>query len=98
MLLRFSTPDMLNTELINACSGQIEYTVLSRAAFIRGKDDEIVDVESRITEIINSKGEIVAEIEWAGKEKRQIGAIRILDEASLKLSDIFDGCGSVKRL
>lgn len=96
MLLRFSEPDMLNTELIDVPSGQIKYMILSRASYIQGKDRHIVDVASRTTTVADCHGKIIATIEWTGREKRTGGVIRIADEVPVKISELFDGCVSVE--
>ena len=96
MLLKFSEHDMLNTELIDASTGQRVYTILSRATYIRGNNSAIVDVASRTTTISNKFGKVIATIIWTGNEKRSAGLIQILDSQPVKFTELFDGCDTVK--
>jgi hypothetical protein len=96
MLLKFSEPDMLNSELIDVSTSQRMYTILSRATYIRGNNKEIVDVASRTTTISNKLGKIVATIDWTGNEKRSAGLIQILNTQPMKLTELFDGCDAVR--
>lgn len=96
MLLKFSDSDILNTELVDALSGQIKYTVLSRATYIQRQDKQIVEVTSRTTIVTNAFGKVVATIEWTGREKRSGGLITIMDDEPVKFAELFDGYDSVK--
>ncbi|THH10289.1 hypothetical protein EW145_g1444 [Phellinidium pouzarii] len=96
MLLRFTQADMLNTDLVDIASGRPKYTILSRASYIKGKDNAIVDVASRTTSIIDDRRKVIATIEWSGKEKRSGGLIWIRNSELVKFAELFDGCDSVK--
>lgn len=95
MLLKFNSPDLLNTELVDAASGRLKYIILSRASYILGKDNAIVDVASRCTTIVDAHGNAVAEIEWTGREKKSGGVIRIMNNEPIKFAELFGGCDSV---
>lgn len=86
---------MLNTQLIDVPSGQTMYTIFSRASYILDKDKSIVGVASRTTSIMDSCDRIIATIEWAGREKRLGGIIRIMDNEPVKFAELFGGCDSV---
>ena len=98
MLLKFTSSDMLNTDLVDSRTNLTKYTIVSRAVFLRGKRDEIVGVASRTTKILDARGEIIARIEWAGPDKRRTGDIFFMDELPIRdFSELFDGCASVLR-
>ena len=94
MLLRFSEPDMLNTQLDDVHTGEFKYNILSKASYIHGINKNAVDVASRITTISDANN-VVATIEWTGREKRTGGIIKIMGEEPVKFSELFDGCESV---
>lgn len=98
MLFKFSTSDMLNTELLNAHTGQVTFTIRSLTTFLSGDHNDTVSLCSRKTSIINADRQVVAEIEWDGDDKRQVGDIRILDEEPVQFPDLFDGRESVEIL
>ncbi|KAI5124306.1 hypothetical protein M0805_008914 [Coniferiporia weirii] len=98
MFLRFTHSDMLNTDLVDIGTGRPKYTILSRASYVKGKDNDIVDVASRVTSITDARGRALATIEWLGKEKRSGGLIRIADNEPVKFAELFDGCDSVKTI
>ena len=90
MLLRFSEPDMLNTQLVDVPTGHSRYNILSKASYTQGINKNVVDVASRTT-IISDVNNTIATVEWTGREKRTGGIIQIMGEESVKLPELFDG-------
>lgn len=86
---------MLNTNLVDANNGRSKFTILTRAVYVKGKSAAFVDVASRSTTITNSRGLVIARIEWTGKERRSGGLIYISDYDPIKISELFDGCDSI---
>ena len=95
MLLKFNSPDLLNTELVDTTCGRPRYTILSRASYIIGKDNDVVGVASRYTSIVDAYGKAVATIGWTGRQKKSGGVIRIMDQDPVKLFDLFGGCDTI---
>ena len=56
MLLRFSEPDMLNTQLVDVPTGDSRYNILSKASYTQGINKNVVDVASRTT--------IISDVKW----------------------------------
>ncbi|TDL25009.1 hypothetical protein BD410DRAFT_785762 [Rickenella mellea] len=96
MLLKYSTSDILNTDLVNPSSGKVLYSIVTITTLQRDTNDEITEISSRSTRITNAKGTAVAVIEWVGEEKRHTGAIKIMNADPVKVVDLFDGCETVK--
>jgi len=86
---------MLKTHLIDIASSRPRFTILTRATYVKGKGTAFVDVASRSTTITNSRGRVVARIEWTGKEKRSGGLIYISDGDPMKVAELFDGCDHI---
>ena len=87
---------MLNTELIDISSGKPKYIILTRASYIQGNDNVIVDVASRHTFVKDISGRQVAEIEWTGRERKSGGIIRINKSDPIKVAELFGGCETIK--
>lgn len=96
MLLKFAQNDMLNSSLIDVNSGELKFIILTRATYVKGKNATFVDVASRQTTFTNSRGDVIARIEWTGKEKRSGGLIYFADHDAIKVSELFDGCDCIR--
>lgn len=106
MLLKFSSPDMLDTTLVEPSTGSVAYTILTRPHFIQAKSDADSDctvfsdsdsdseseaLERRRTVLLDSTGtRVLAEIGWVGLQPADIV---IGDERLDGAKELF-GCSS----
>ena len=98
MLLKFAQSDMLNSSLIDVSSGKTKYVISTRASYAKSTATAAVIVASRTTVITDQRGDVIARIEWSGREKRSGGLIYIADCDPIDVSELFNGGGSVRVL
>jgi hypothetical protein len=97
MLLKFSTNDMLNCELVDIATGHAAFYLTTNITSVRvseSADDEMAleFVECRTTSIRSSDGDIVAEIHWDGRKPDRL---TIMDEEIISIQKLF-GNSSVR--
>jgi len=90
MILKFTTPDILNTTLVDARTGFLAYNIVTHLL-----PDEIqTDIPIRNTWIYDPKGSVVGKMEWSGRQPRDIV---VADETIGGLTQLF-GSSTVRFL
>jgi hypothetical protein len=90
MILRFTSPDVLNTILIDARTGLLAYNIVTR--LLEGEDHS--EAPLRKTWIYDSEGRVVGNIAWSGRQPKDIV---IADEIVGGLTQLF-GSSTVRFL